>query len=196
MTDDGSEGLNAKQNRQKAESSDSPQSAIRNPQLDDPFDRLYLEWAKDALKERLDPPSRERWDAIVLRLILSEDPSRVKRYRWIESTLPESFGADASELWRKTPDYTPNLSVPLKTVAALEEYVQTHEGSMRRLMESQGLGERYAALLADYEQYLTDRKARIKRGQTQVLVIGCAGISFILVMILSVFLIIFLRLNG
>ena len=207
MTDDGSEGrkqqadsniVNPKSKIQNPKSN-NPQSAIRNPQSEDPFDRLYLEWAKDAIKKRLDPPSRERWDAIVLRLILSEDPDRIKRYRWLESTFPESLGADAHELWRKTPDYTPNLSVPLKTIAALEEYAQAHQGSMRRLMESQGFGDgfgdRYNALLADYEQYLADRKARIKHGQTQVLIIGCAGMGFILVMILSVFLIIFLRLN-
>lgn len=167
----------------------------KTPHSNDPFDRLYSEWARNAIKQRLDPPSRERWDAIVLRLILSEDPDRLRRYRWIESTLPDGLGADAYELWRKTPDYTPNLSVPIKTLPDFEAYEQAQRGSMQRLMASQGLGDRYAALVSDYEQYLTERKARIKRGQTRVLVMGCAGMSFIIVMMLTVFLIIVLRLQ-
>jgi hypothetical protein len=165
------------------------------PHSQDAFDRLYLEWAKSAIKQRLDPPSRERWDAIVLRLLLSEDPDRIRRYKWIESALPDGLGADAYELWRKTPGYTPNLSVPIKTIPDFETFEQEHRGSMRRLMESQGLGDRYAAILSDYEQYLAERKARIKRGQTRVLVMGCAGMGVILAMMLSVLLIILLRLQ-
>lgn len=174
----------------------NPQSKIQNPQSEDPFDRLYLEWAKTAISKRLDPPSRERWDAIVLRLILSEDPDRIRRYKWLESTLPDGLGADAFDLWQKTPDYTPNLSVPLKTLAAFEPYEAAHRGSMRRLMEAQGLGDRYASILADYEQYLIERKARIKHGQTRVLILGCAGLGFILLMVLTVLVIILFRLNS
>ncbi|HKP51120.1 MAG TPA: hypothetical protein VJ183_00565 [Chloroflexia bacterium] len=172
-----------------------PHSAFRIPHSADPFDRLYSEWAKNAIKQRLDPPSRERWDAIVLRLLLSEDPDRIRRYKWIESTLADGLGADAYELWRKTPNYTPKLSVPIKTVGDFEAFEQAHRGSMHHLMESQGLGSRYADLLSDYEQYLTERKARIKRGQTRVLVMGCAGMGVILAMMLSVLFIILLRLQ-
>jgi hypothetical protein len=174
----------------------NPKSKIQNPKSEDPFDRLYLEWAKTAIKQRLDPPSRERWDAIVLRLLLSEDPDRIKRYKWLESTLPDGLGADAYDLWQKTPDYTPNLSIPLKTIAAFEPYEQTQRGSMRRLMESQGLADRYASIITDYEQYLIERKARIKHGQTRVLIMGCAGIGFMLLMVLAVLVIILFRLNS
>jgi hypothetical protein len=198
MTD---EGQGADDRRQTTDdgagvqAQDIPHSALRTPHSQDAFDRLYSEWAKSAIKQRLDPPSRERWDAIVLRLLLSEDPDRVRRYKWIESTLPDGLGADAYELWRKTPDYTPNLSLPIKTVPDFETFEQAHRGSMRRLMESQGVGDRYSSILSDYEQYLAERKARIKRGQTRVLVMGCAGMGVILAMMLSVLLIILLRLQ-
>jgi hypothetical protein len=174
----------------------NPNSEFKIQDSPDAFDRLYSEWAKTAIKQRLDPPSRERWNAIVLRLILSEDPDRIKRYKWLESTLPDGLGADAYDLWQKTPDYTPDLSVPYKTIAAFEPYEQSQQGSMRRLMESQGLGDRYASILADYEQYLIERKARIKHGQTRVLIMGCAGIGFMLLMVLAVLVIIFFRLNS
>jgi len=164
-------------------------------QSDDPFDRIYLEWAKHALTKRANPPSRERWNLIVSRLILSEDPARVRRYKWLESTLPESLGADAYELWQKTPEYTPNLSIPLKSLPELEAYDLEQRGSMRRFMETQGLGERYDTLVRDYDQYLAERKTRIKRGQTQVMIMGCAGIGLILVMMASVFVVIFLQLT-
>lgn len=178
------------------ETNDPPQAQYRSSApAPDAFDRLYLQWAKHALRNRHNPPSRQRWDLIVSRLILSEDPDRIRRYRWLESTLPDGLGADAYELWRKTPGYTPNLSVPLKSLPDLEAYEAEHRGSMRRLMESQGLGERYDTLLTGYEQYLTERRARAKRGQTQVLIMGCAGIGLIFVMMAAVFVIIFLRLN-
>ncbi|MFL5733163.1 MAG: hypothetical protein ACJ78Q_08180, partial [Chloroflexia bacterium] len=58
----------------------------------DPFDRIYAHWAGQAMKSAEDHPSRERWDSIVLRLILSEDPQRVARYRNLEATGPGSLG--------------------------------------------------------------------------------------------------------
>ena len=159
----------------------------------DPFDRLYARWAKQAERQRIDPPSRERWDAIVLRLILSEDPDRVRRYRSIEANGPDSLGADAYELWHKTPDYTPNLSVPKEGFAAYEE---AHRGSMRRLMEQQGILDRYNAIIAaQVERALSpEEKARARRAQQQVLIIGCAGMGLIAIMVLTVLLIIALRL--
>ncbi len=159
----------------------------------DPFDRLYVRWAKHARHESENPPSRERWDAIVLRLILSEDPDRMRRYRQIEASGRESLGADAFELWRKTPAYTPNLSVP---ASGFQEYEIAQRGSMRRLMESQGLLDRYNAVIATQgARQLTDaEKARARHAQQQVMMIGCAGIGFIVFMMLTVMLIIALRL--
>jgi hypothetical protein len=158
----------------------------------DPFDRLYLKWAEHA-REKGAPPSRERWDAIVLRLILSRDPARVARYRYLEAQGDESLGADAFELWSKTPPYTHNLSVSIKDREDLEAYAREHVGSMRRLMEEQGEGERYERILADYDVYLAERKARARRGQQQVMIIGCAGMGAILVMMLTVLLIVVLQ---
>lgn len=159
----------------------------------DPFDRLYLQWAAHAMEKRLDPPSRERWDVIVLRLILSKDPNRVARYKRLEAGGEESLGADALELWQKTPSYTPNLSVKVKDRAALHAYAQSQTGSMRRLMEGQGEGERYAQIVSEYEAYLAERKARAKSGQRSVLIMGCAGMGAILIMMLTVLLIIALQ---
>lgn len=163
------------------------------PTETDPFDRLYTRWSRQAERQRLDPPSRERWDAIVLRLVLSEDPDRVRRYRTIEANGPETLGADAFELWRKTPDYTPNLSVPRDGFAAYEE---AHRGSMRRLMEGQGLLDRYGAIIAaQAPRQLTDEeKARASRAQQQIIVMGCAGMALIVAMVLTVLLIIALKL--
>jgi hypothetical protein len=161
--------------------------------MSDPFDRIYLKWAEHARGRGQTPPSRERWDAIVLRLILSRDPARVARYRYLEAQGEESLGADAFELWSKTPAYTPNLSVKIKDREGLEAYAQAHLGSMRRLMEGQGHRERYEQILADYEAYLADRKARARRGQQQVMIIGCAGMGAILVMMLTVLLIVVLQ---
>lgn len=158
----------------------------------DPFDRLYARWAKQSQGERKDLPSRERWDMIMLRLLLSEDPDRVRRYRFIESGGPDSLGADAYELWRKTPTYTPNLSVPEQ---GFQEYEQTQRGSMRRLMESQGLSERYKAIMAaQATRQLTDEeKVRARRAQQQVIAIGCAGMGLLVLMVLTVLLVMALK---
>ena len=159
----------------------------------DPFDRLYARWAKYAQREHLDPPSRERWDAIVLRLVLSEDPDRIRRYRQIESGGADSLGADAYELWRKTPSYTPNLSV---LASGFQEYEIGRRGSMRRLMENQGLLDRYNAIIAAQgaRQLTAEEKARARRAQQQVMVIGCAGMGLIALMVLTVLLLIAFKL--
>jgi hypothetical protein len=159
----------------------------------DVFDRVYLRWAEHARGRGSQPPSRERWDAIVLRLILSRDPARIARYKYLEGQGEESLGADAFELWSKTPAYTPNLSVNIKEREALRAYAESKHGSMKRLMEGQGLGERYEQILADYEVYLAARKARARKGQQQVMIIGCAGMGAIVVMMLTVLLIIVLQ---
>jgi hypothetical protein len=161
--------------------------------MGDVFDRIYLKWAEHALSKGTSPPSRERWDAIVLRLILSRDPTRIARYTYLEAQSDESLGADAFELWSKTPAYTPNLSVSIKDRDALRAYAEAHLGSMRRLMEGQRLGERYEQIVADYEDYLVERKARARRGQQQVMIIGCAGMGAIVVMMLTVLLVIVLQ---
>ena len=159
----------------------------------DPFDRLYMRWAKHARHESLDPPSRERWDIIILRLLLSEDPDRVRRYRHIEASGQDSLGADAYELWRKTPSYTPNLSVP---ASGFQEYEIVRRGSMRRLMEAQGRLDRYDAIIAAQgaRQLSDEEKARARRAQQQVIAIGCAGIGLIVFMMLTVMLLIALKL--
>jgi hypothetical protein len=159
----------------------------------DPFDRLYARWAKQTVRANHDPPSRERWDMIVLRLILSEDPDRVRRYRYIETSGQDSLGADAFELWSKTPKYTPNLSVSRE---GFEVYEEAQRGSMRRLMEQQGLLERYDAIVAAQGQRVLtpEEKARAQRAQQQVLIMGCAGIGLIGVMVLIVLLIMAVKL--
>lgn len=159
----------------------------------DPFDRVYAYWAGQATSKRLDPPSRERWDAIVLRLILSEDPDRKRRYSNIEDKGPESLGADAYELWQKMPDYTPNLSVSRGDFAAHEEALR---GSMRRLMQAQGLQERYDDIIEAQKGHERALKARVKRAQTGVVLIGCMAMSLLAFMVLTVMLIIFLRYSG
>lgn len=164
----------------------------------DPFDRVYRHWAEVAVKQYLDPPSRERWDKIVMRLILSEDPSRVRRYRHLEDSGPEGLGADAYELWQKTPPYTKNLSIKFSGWPDFDAYEQAQRGSMKRVMETQGLGERYRQMVEAQEQY--GRKpghdpARVKRAQTSVVIMGCVGIALIGVMMLAVLVIIAVRLS-
>ena len=173
----------------------APSDGAQHP-VADPFDRLYFKWAEHARGKGTPPPSRERWDAIVLRLILSRDPARVARYRYLEAQGDESLGGDAFALWSKTPSYTHNLSVSIKDREGLQAYAQSHHGSMRRLMEGQGHGDRYDRILADYETYLAERKARARRGQQQVMIIGCAGMGAILVMMLTVLLIVVLQVAG
>ena len=162
----------------------------------DPFDRLYSRWANHALDKRLDPPSRERWDVIVLFLLSSADPERVGRYRDVGLGRGESLGADAYELWDKTPDYVANKTARVKTQKELNAYEAAHVGSMRQLMEARGLGERYRAIVEGQAEYDRARRERAKRAQNSVLVMGCAGMGAILLMMLIVFLIIALQLMG
>ena len=170
---------------------------------EDPFDRLYTRWAEHAWRKHLDAPSRERWDEIVLRLISSEDPARVRLYKRIEAMGDDTLGGDAYELWSKMPDYTANRSVPLKTLAELAEYAARHHGSMRRLMEAKGLGEKYGEIVAAQKpkrsRFSIDPddpadKPRVRRSQMSVLVIGCAGMLALLLMVLTALLIIALGL--
>jgi len=152
----------------------------------DPFDRLYRRWAEHAIGKRLDPPSREVWDSIVLRLLLSEDPTRVRLYRRIEADGPDSLGSDAYELWRTMPDYVADRTAPIKTRKELVAYNEARLGSMKRLMDAQGLGERYDSIMETQRQI----QAQIKRGQSGVLMLGCIGISAMIFMLLTVLLII------
>jgi hypothetical protein len=130
-----------------------------------------------------------------LRLILSEDPERIVRYRNLEAAGPGTLGEDAYELWRKMPSYTPNRSVPAATWA---DYEVARRGSMQRLMEAQGLLDKYSVIAeaqqrAYMEQQAT-RKARAKSAQRSVLLIGCAGMTLIVFMLLTVLLIIAIKL--
>ncbi|MDQ6693223.1 MAG: hypothetical protein M3014_02205 [Chloroflexota bacterium] len=171
----------------------------------DPFDRLYETWAEHAISKRLDPPSREMWDKIVLRLVLSKDPQRVRLYRKLEAGGPDSLGGDAYDLWRKIPPGTANLSVGIRTSPALREYAQQHAGSMRALMDAQGLGEAYRALLdAQHPTETTEDatgtregkpvdRAKARRAQMNMMIIGCVGMGAILFMVLTVLLIIALK---
>jgi len=156
----------------------------------DPFDRLYERWAAHAVDEHPTTPSREIWDKIVLFLISSKDRERIRLYRRIDAEGPGSLGSDAYELWRKVPNYTANRSIPFTNWADFNVYVKAHKGSMRQVMEKEGLGERYNTILEE----AAARKARAKRGQAGVLTMGCIGLSAIAFMALTVLLIIGLRL--
>ena len=156
-------------------------------------------WAEHAMSKHFDPPSRERWDEIVLRLISSEDPARVRLYRRIEAAGSDSLGGDAYDLWSKMPTYTANRSVPAKTLPQLAEYATQHRGSMRRLMESKGLGEKYIAIIEAQKprrsRFSIDPddpadKPRVRRSQMGVLVIGCAGMLALVLMVLTALLLI------
>ncbi|MEA2573260.1 MAG: hypothetical protein QOH93_558 [Chloroflexia bacterium] len=166
---------------------------------EDPFDRLYMHWAEQAMRKHLDPPSRERWDEIVLRLISSEDPERVRLYRRIEAVGDDTLGGDAFALWSKMPTYTTNRNVPAKTVPELAEYAAQHRGSMRRLMESKGLGDKYISMVEARKptrsRFSIDPddpadKPRVRRSQMGVLVIGCVGMGALLLMLLTALLLI------
>lgn len=159
----------------------------------DAFDRLYRRWAEYALSKNLDPPARERWDLIVWRLVSSLDPNRIVRYSRIDADGPDSLGADAYELWSKTPTYTPGLSIKAKTMREVGEYEQRTRGSMRVLLESKGQLDLYERMLqADATHVLprtTEEQARARKAQIRVLTIGCIGISIIVFMALTVLLI-------
>jgi hypothetical protein len=162
----------------------------------DPFDRVYSYWAEQAIGQRKEPPSRERWDAIVLRLILSEDPDRMRRYRNLEATGPGSLGADAYELWSKMPAYTPNLSVPSGNWPDFHAYEEAHRGSMKRHMGGQGLLDTYNEMVSgerrsqEPKELTEAQQAKAKRAQANVMIIGCVGMAAIAFMILTVLLII------
>jgi len=155
----------------------------------DPFDKLFKLWGEHGLSKNLDPPSRERWDFLILRLLLSKDPARVQRYRNVLSQADESLGADAYELWRKMPPYTPNLTAKAKTRTAFEVYEKAHRGAMRRYMEEQGLTAMYEEI-AERQRAV---QAKTKRAQLGVVVIGCVGMSLLAFMVLTVLLIIALQ---
>lgn len=162
-------------------------------QLLDLFDRIYLKWGTYALNHRLDPPQRERWDEIVLFLLMSKDPVRMARYKRIEADGPESLGSDAYELWRKLPDYMPARLPELNTVALLKAHAEAHPGTMRALMERRNLGDLYSTIIAEQEEIEKERRARAKRGQQSIIIMGCAGMGAILIMILTVMFIILLQ---
>lgn len=183
----------------------APEQSERSAGADDPFDRLYMTWTEHALHKHQDPPSRERWDEIILRLISSQDPDRVRRYKRIEAAGEDTLGGDAYELWSKMPGYAANRSIPARTLPELKEYAAQHRGSMRRLMESKGLGEKYSAIIAAQKPRRSALsidpedpadKPRVRRSQAGVLVIGCAGMAAIAIMVLTVLLIIALRSTG
>jgi len=157
----------------------------------DPFDRIYAHWAGEAVRKRLDPPSREKWDAIVLRLILSEDPDRVRRYRRLEAKGDETLGADAYQMWSGLPDYSPERIMRKAEWPNFDAYEQEHRGSMRRLMESQGLLDRYNDII----EAQRESTAKARRAQASVFIIGCAGMAAIAFMVLTVLLIIALRMG-
>lgn len=165
-------------------------------QQPDPFDTLYSRWANNALDTRLDPPSRERWDAIILFLLSSQDPERVTRYRDIGLGIGENLGSDAFELWSSMPEYTTNKSAPVKKRADLKAYETSHLGAMRRLMAARGLGERYEAIVAEQVEYARARSKKAKRAQNSILVMGFVGIGAIVLMMLAVGLLIALQLVG
>ena len=156
----------------------------------DPFDRLYGRWAAHAVDEHSSIPSREMWDKIILFLISSKDPERMRLYRRIDAEGPDTLGSDAYELWRKVPNYTANRSIPFTNWEEFDAYAKAHEGSMRRVMEKAGLGERYNNILEE----VAARKAQVRRGQAGVVTLGCIGLSAIAFMALTVLLVIGLRL--
>ncbi len=187
---------------------DDPQNHDPAPTvIEDPFDRLYLRWAETTFSRGPDTPSRERWDEIVLRLISSQDPERVRLYRRIEAAGEDSLGADAYALWHKLPDYTPDRSAPAKTRPELTAYAGEHIGSMRRLMEARGLGDKYEAIIAGQPPpRAASREAtapgkpvdstQARGAQTRIMLIGCVGIMIIVFMMLTVLLIIVLKTLG
>ena len=156
----------------------------------DPFDQLYKRWAAHAVDDHPSTPSREMWDKIVLFLISSKDPERIRLYKRIDAGGPGSLGSDAYELWRKVPNYTANRSIPFTNWADFNLYVKAHEGSMRQVMEKAGSGERYNTILEE----TAARKAQVRRSQAGVLTMGCIGLAAIAFMALTVLLIIGLRL--
>lgn len=167
-----------------------------NEQTLDPFDKLYSKWAAYALDKRLDPPSREQWDATVIFLLTSRDPARQARYSDVLSGKGESLGSDAYGLWKDMPDYTPNRNAPVRTKKELAEYEKAHLGTMRAVMEARGLGERYNSIVTEQVAFDLARSQKARRAQTSIIVMGCAGMGAILLMMLAVLLIIGLQMLG
>jgi hypothetical protein len=155
-----------------------------------------MKWATVALDKRLDPPSRPRWDEIVLFLLMSKDPARIARYRRVEADGPETLGSDAYDLWKKMPDYMPGRARGVKTQPQLTAYAEANEGAMRQLMERRGQLDLYDTIIAKQEEIEQERRARARRGQTSVIVMGCAGMGAILIMVLLVMIVIALKLAG
>jgi hypothetical protein len=170
--------------------------AMQADNAGDPFDTLYDHWANYALDKNTDPPSKRRWDEAVYFLLRSEDPTRRARYRRIASTQQGSLGADAYDLWKQLPDYTPDKHAPVKKKSDLSYYAAVNAGSMARYMEAMGQGERYRRILAEQAEIEQRRREKARRGQTGVIIIGCVALASIAVMILTVFLIIALRMAG
>ena len=163
----------------------------------DLFDRIYLKWATRALTKYAGPPSRERWDEIVLLLLMSKDPERVVRYRRMEADGPESLGSDAYDLWEKMPDYMPNRVAPgVKTEADLQAYAGLLQGSMRELMDRRGLGDLYNRIVAEQEEIERARQAKAKQSQRSIMIMGCAGMVTILIMMIVVFTLIIIKLGS
>lgn len=162
----------------------------------DPFDKLYSRWANIALDKRSDPPSREKWDATVLFLLMSKDSARVTLYRDISLGRGESLGADAYDLWKKMPDYTVKKYAGVKTQKDLRAYETVHLGGMRELMEARGLGEKYREIINNQVEYDKVRGAKARKAQNSIIIMGCSGIGAIVLMMLAVLLIIALQWAG
>ena len=169
---------------------------MQQDKTDNPFDRLYSQWANHALGKNMNPPSKRRWDEAVYFLLRSEDPDRRTRYRRIAASGQDSLGADAYDLWRQLPDYTPDKHAPVKTQNDLSYYERVNAGSMGRYMDSIGRGDWYARILDEQAEIERLRAEKGRRGQMSVVIIGCIGLAAIAVMILTVFLIIALRMTG
>lgn len=161
----------------------------------DPFDKLYNRWAIFTLDKRRDPPSRERWDEIVLFLLTSRDPARQARYLDVASGKGESLGADAYKLWTDMPEDASGRTAPVHTKKEFAEYEKAHIGSMRGLMEARGLGERYNSIVAGQVAFDAARSQRARKAQTSLIIMGCAGIGAIILMMLAVLLIIGLQMG-
>jgi len=162
----------------------------------DLFDRIYIKWATVALNKHMEAPSRERWDQIVLLLLDSKDPDRVRRYHRLEANGPEGLGSDAYELWEQVPSYMSSRAQGVKTEPQLNAYAEAHQAAMRTLMERRGLLDRYNTIIAEQEQIEQERLARARRSQTTIVIMGCAGMGLILIMMLTVFIIIALKLTS
>jgi hypothetical protein len=164
-----------------------------NEQTLDPFDKLYDRWATYVMERHKNPPSREQWDAAVMFLLNSRDPDRQARYIDVASGKAESLGADAYKLWMEMPDTAPNKNAPVTKKKDLPEYEKAHYGAMRAVMEARGQGERYNNIITGQVALDEARSKRVRKAQTSVVIMGCAGIGAILIMMLAVLLIIGLQ---